>query len=415
MHRQLIYGLFCSLALSACGGGEAPAPEAPKAPAAPEKPALKTDKGVDATAKKIKIGTLNDESGPAAVIGKPYAQGKRILAQAVNGGDLKILPDGWTVELVERDHGYNPQKSLQAFKEIEDQVLFFATSFGTPNTIPLFPMLESKNVVAYPASLSSTMANNKSTPPLGPSYVLEAKRGMEWIVSENTDKAAIKAAVVYQNDDYGKDGLAGWKAAAEAHGVTIVSEQAVSPGQKDFTAVVSALKEAGASHVLLTVLPSATGPILGTSAKLKFMPQWLGSTPAWIDAFYKALPAAVCTNYYQLSGTPFWGEDLPGMKEFEASVAKYAPDQSPDFYVLVSYIQGLSELEVASNAISNGDISRAGYMKALSSVDGWNAGGLIQPISLKSFPYETGKSVRVLKPDFENRSWTVVSDYAEVK
>jgi ABC-type branched-subunit amino acid transport system substrate-binding protein len=237
---------------------------------------------------------------------------------------------------------------------------------------------------------------------------------MDWVVASSQDKATIKAGVVYQKDDYGKDGLAGWKEAAKKYGVTIVSEQSVAPGQKDMTAAVNALKEAGATHVLLTVLPSATGPILGTAAKMKYMPTWVGNTPAWIDVFFspKVIPSVVFGNYYQMSGLPFWGEDLPGMKEFEASFAKYGGESRKDQYILISYIQGMATLEVASQAIQKGDISREGYAKALSVVDNWNANGLIQPLNFKSFPYATGTQTRVLKPDFEKGSWTVTADYA---
>ena len=48
--------------------------------------ALKTGKGIALKTKTIKIGTLNDESGPAAVIGKPYPHGKRILAKDIKAG-----------------------------------------------------------------------------------------------------------------------------------------------------------------------------------------------------------------------------------------------------------------------------------------------------------------------------------------
>ena len=124
---------------------------------------LKAGRGVDTKTKTIKIGTLNDESGRAAVIGKPYALGKRILAKAVNAGEVKILPEGWKIELIEKDHGYNPQKAVQALKEMQDDVLVIATSFGTPTTLPLVPHLESAELIAFPASLSSLMAANKQT------------------------------------------------------------------------------------------------------------------------------------------------------------------------------------------------------------------------------------------------------------
>jgi ABC-type branched-subunit amino acid transport system substrate-binding protein len=410
-NTRRIGAILSLVTLFACGGEEPASPASPGAAA----PGLKTDKGVDLKKKVIRIGALNDESGPAAVIGKPYAAGKRLLAAQINAGGSGLLPDGWTVKLIERDHGYNPQKSTQAFKEISDKVLFIGTSFGTPNTLPLRPLLEAGNVVAFPASLSSAMAKHKHTPPLGPSYIVEAKRAMDWVVATSADKSTIKAGIVYQKDDYGKDGHAGWMAAAKAHGVTVVAEQTVAPGQKDFTAVITGLKDAGADVVMLTTLPSATGPILGTAAQLGYTPKWVANTPAWIDMFFKpkVIPSAVFANYYQMNGMPFWGEKVPGMDDFLAAWEAHGGELgSPDFYILLSYIQGLVQIEAAKKAIAAGDITRAGYFRQLRTIDNWTAGGMIQPLSLTAFPYEVGTRARVLKPNFETKTWTVAAGYA---
>lgn len=378
---------------------------------------VKTDRGVDAAKKVVKIGILNDESGPAASIGKPYAAGKRLLARRVNAGNSGVLPDGWTIELVEKDHRYNPQQSVQHYNAIKNDVLFIGTSFGTPNTLPLVAMLKRDTMVAFPASLSSEMAKNENTPPLGPSYKVEAMRAMDWVIENAGGADKVKAAIVYQKDDYGKDGLDGWKAAAQKHEVEIVSEQTVAPGQKDVTAVVSALKSAGATHVLLTVLPTGTGPVLGTAAKLDYKPVWVGNTPSWIDAFFSAevIPHAVFANYHLVTGFTYWGEEVGGMKEFVALWDKHGKDLgvNKDWYVLLSYLQGLTELEALKRAIEARDVTRAGYMKAMRSIEGFTAGGLAQPISLKEVPYVTSTKTRVLEPDFEKGSWTEVAPYAD--
>jgi ABC-type branched-subunit amino acid transport system substrate-binding protein len=409
--------LGCTLGLIIGCQTEAPAPEATKAEA-PAK-AQAAVRGVDAVNKVIRIGALNDESGPAAVIGKPFAAGKRILAAQVNAGGTNILPAGWKIELVEKDHGYNPGKSEAAYKEIKDQVLFIGTSFGTPNTLPLRPYLQQDNMVAFPASLSSAMAGFEHTPPAGAAYTLEAMRAMDWIVESAGGADKVKVGIIYDQTDYGKDGYAGLKAAAEHYKTAIAAEQTIAPGQKDFTAVIGALKKAGATHVLLTVLASSTGPILGTSAKMGYMPTWVGQTPSWIDPFFAhpQLPAQIFAKFVWLSGMPFWGEPVPGMDNFLAAYEKYGKPMKarPDFYTMMSYIQGRLALEAANQALlaEGGALNPDTYMTALRNIDGWNAGGMIKPISLKAFPYVTATQVRILKPDFEKKSWSVVADYAE--
>lgn len=396
--------------------GKAPKSGASAASTAPAKPAIKTDKGVDLAKKTIRIGALNDESGPAAAIGKPYALGKRILAAQVNAGGSGILPDGWKVELIEKDHGYNPGKSQQSYTALKDDILFIATSFGTPPTLPLRPFLEKDGVVAFPASLSSDMAANKFTPPVGAFYRFEAERAVDWVASTAADKAAVKFAILHDQSDYGKDGLEGFKAGMQKQGMTIAAERAIKPGQKDFTAEVTALKEAGATHVLLTVLPSSTGPVLGTAAAMQFGPQWIGNTPSWVDVFFAhpKLPAPVFANFHWVTGLPYWGEKVGGMDKFLKAFETHgkALNARPDFYVLVSYVQGLAALEAAKRAIEAKDITRAGYLKALGTIKGWTGGGLFQGIDLSQTPYLTSDKTRILKPDFEKKTWTEVAPYA---
>lgn len=371
--------------------------------------------GVDLEKKIVRIGALNGESGPAAVIGKPYAVGKRMLAKQINAGNSGLLPEGWTIELVERDHGYNPQRSVQLFNEIRDDVLFIGTSFGTPPTLPLRPMLERNKIVAFPASLSSKMAEFAWTPPVAPSYVVEAQRAMDWVVKTTGGTDKFKAGVIYQQDDYGKDGYDGWKQAAEHYGIEVVAEETYAPGQADFTAAVNALKKAGATHVLMATLPSATGPILGTAAQLDYSPVWIGNTPAWIDRFFDpdVIPTKVFENYFMVTSLPYWGEPSNFMKGFLELYEKYGRDQSPpDSYILMSYLQGRVAVEALRLAISRNDLSREGYLKALQTLKNYNVDGAVAyDFSLDSVPYVVGVETRILKPDFDRKLWTPVAPF----
>jgi ABC-type branched-subunit amino acid transport system substrate-binding protein len=415
MKRSLVALLFVSaLFTPGCGKKkEKPAPQAGTESTAQPEAALV---GVDMKNKVVSVGMLNDESGPGAAIGKPFASGKRLLVQRINAGQSGLLPEGWTIKLIEKDHGYNPQQSVQQYNAIKNDVLFIGTSFGTPNTLPLRPSLERDGIVAFPASLSSQMAENEHTPPTAPSYAIEAMRAMDWVVEQAGDAARVKAAIVYQEDDYGKDGLEGWKKAAAHHGVSIVAETAVAPGQKDVTAVISTLKNAGATHVLLTVLPSSTGPILGTARQLTYAPVWIGNTPAWLDRFFSrdVIPPDVFGSFYWVTGLPYWGEDLPGMDGFMAAWNQHGKDMGePDSYILMSYLAGLIQTEALRRAIESGDLSRAGYKRALRSIKDWNAGGLLQPLDLSAVPYMVGTRTRVLQPVMDQRQWKTVAEYAE--
>ena len=408
--------------LVACGGSGQEAGNAPPDQRPPSAAKIRTGQGFNLEKKTIRVGALNDESGPAATIGKPYAVGKRMVAQRVSAGGTGWLPDGWTIELIERDHGYDPKKAVEAYEQIKDDVALIVTSFGTPNTMPLWPKLKRDNLIALPASYSSEMAKHPSTPPPGPSYMLEAMRAMDFVVAQadttGSDRSAIKAAIVYQQDDYGADGLRGWKEAASYHGVDVVSEQTVKAGQRNFATVVAGLSKAGATHVMLTVLPSASAPILSIAAQRQYRPMWLGQSPSWVDRFFdpEIIPAAVFDTFILAFSMPFWGEDLPGMKEFLEAYERYGRAESnPDNYILSSYLQGLTAVEILRRAIKAGDVTRTGIRKARDSIRNWRPGGMGQPINLGSVPYVTATRVRMLAPDFVGNTWNVVGDYMEPK
>jgi ABC-type branched-subunit amino acid transport system substrate-binding protein len=364
-------------------------------------------------AKVVRVGIINDLSGPAAAIGRPIQLGYEILYNQINAGGSGLLPEGWTVEWLTRDHGYNPQQAVQLYNEISEDVLFLGMTFGTPTTLPLHPMLDRDRMLAFPVSLSSRTGTNQYTPPPTATYRTEAMRAVDWAVEQAG--ASVKIGIVYQQDDYGEDAVEGLEVEAEFHGVEIVSRQAIAPGQGDFTAVVSALQSAGAEYVMLGILPSATGPLLGTAAQLGYQPMWLGNGPAWLDAFFnpEVIPAAVFENYRGVTSPPIWGEDVPGMPAFlEAYEAYGASEMEPDWYITMGYIFASLGIEVFRRAVESGDVTRDGLMNALHSIDGWDVNGLYQPISLTSAPYDAGRLVRVLRPLMSERTWEVVSDLA---
>lgn len=376
---------------------------------------FRTGRGVDAANRVVHVGALVDLSGPASSVGRPFMLGQRIYVERVNSGEHGLLPEGWRIELVERDHGYNPQRSVQSYNELRDEVLYLAMSFGTPTTLPIRPLLERDRTVAFPASLSSPMTENRYTPMAWATYRLEAMRALDFAVERAGSPDAVRAAIVYQQDDFGQDGLEGWREAAKVHGVEIVSEQAISPGQGDFTATVSTLRSRNANFVMISSLPSATTGLAGTARTLGYEPVWLGNTPSWGEELFDSavIPADALANYYLATSFPYWGEDVPGMAEFLADFERYGNGAKRDFYIMLAYIATATGIEATRIAIDSGDVTPDGYLAALASIKDWNVHGMLrESVALGEVPYQTATSVRVLQPAFAEQTWTVASDYA---
>lgn len=365
----------------------------------------------------LTVGAIDDPTGPAAIYGLPYQLGKRILVEQINAGEVDILPDGWTVELIERENSYNAQQSVQAFNDIVGDVLYFATSFGAPPTIPLIPLAEQHEVVLHPGTISSVLAANPYFPTIGTPYHLESERAVDWIADSSEGKE-VRLGILYQLDDYGEDSLAGVREAAKRNGIEIVVEQGIEStgAAADTSAAVLALKRENATHVHFSVggvLPQT----LVNAQQLDYKPvAWSGDTASWNDAFLNPdlVPQNLLENHHVVTGLKTWGEPSEGMDMLQEGFDKYAPkDANPHWMTLMSYSQGLLGFEAFARALEAGDVTRAGYLEALQSIDDFDGYGIMADnVDMTTVPYVTQTTSRVLSPGADVTSWDVVAELA---
>jgi ABC-type branched-subunit amino acid transport system substrate-binding protein len=252
---------------------KAPAPAPAQAPA-PEPEADATKTGI--TKDTIKVGAWSPQTGPAALWGS-VARGTQAYFEMINqeGGI-----HGRKLELLIRDDAYAPPRTKAAVMELAEKegVFAFVAGVGTGTGMAVKDYLHNKKVpVIGLASGSSKWAN----PPtrylfsLYPTYETEGKALVRYLLDEAKKE---KIALLYQNDDYGKEGLAGAKAELEKRGKKLLAEISVEMTDQDLSSHVLKLKEAKPDAVILFVLPKHAAITLGTAAKLKFQPAWATSS-----------------------------------------------------------------------------------------------------------------------------------------
>src|SRR5260221_3404285 len=178
-----------------------------------------------ATDTEIKIGNIMPYSGPASaygVIGKTeQAYFNKINAE---GGI-----NGRKINFVSYDDGYSPPKTVeQARKLVEsDEVLFIFNPLGTPPNTAIQKYMNSKKVPQLFVATGATKWNDPKDFPwtMGwqPNYQSESRIYAKYILKNKPDA---KIAVLYQNDDYGKDYVKGLKdgLGAKAASMIIVEE-----------------------------------------------------------------------------------------------------------------------------------------------------------------------------------------------
>ncbi|HCI82580.1 MAG TPA: hypothetical protein DHW02_23130, partial [Ktedonobacter sp.] len=194
---------------------------------------IKAGPGVDTTNKTITLGILSPYSGPVAdPIGIPLANGVKAYFDHINdNGGI----DGYKVKFSEQDTQYNPQLEVQKYNQIHNQVLMIADSLGTPTTFAIKDQATADHMLVSAATLSSALAREKYLILVGTPYRLQVENAFDYIVNKLSVKNP-STGIIYQDDEYGQDGLTGYKEAKSAYNLHDVAQVTYAATDTDFTA-----------------------------------------------------------------------------------------------------------------------------------------------------------------------------------
>jgi ABC-type branched-subunit amino acid transport system substrate-binding protein len=375
------------LAVSACGTGNSTSTSSGDGGKAAK---LQTGPGVDVATKTISIGDINALTGPAAALGNPVAAGHKAFFDGLNArGGI----DGWKVKLTVKDSGYKPQEHVQVYNQLQQSVAIL-NSFGSPTTKAIQPQVDQHRIVTFPASFDSLWGADAVMAPVGAPYSVDIANVLDYYTESGAKKP--KIGIIYQNDEYGADGLRGFKAAKSALGFTDAGQQSFNAGDTSFTAQVQKLKSAGADAVVVTALPSATGPIVGTAATLGFKPQWILQGPSFLEQLITkdgnvdspptpvapALKGALVTSF----AAPWGDEQTPGMKQLVADHDQYSAKLPPSVYFTWAYAQGEVQAAILRKAIQSSNLTREGILTAKQNLGTVELGGIAPNVSYAPQP-----------------------------
>src|SRR3970040_3157709 len=200
---------------------------------------------VGVTATEIKIGNTNPYSGPASAYGT--------IGKAIGAYFDKVNAEGGIngrkIKYITYDDGYSPPKAVeQARKLVEsDEVLLVFQSLGTPSNSAIHKYMNAKKVPQLFVATGATKWNDPKAFPwtMGwqPNYQTEAKIYAQHILKT---KPNARIAVLYQNDDYGKDYLKGFKDGLGAKAGMIVKEGSYEVTDPPVDSQIGQLQSSGA-------------------------------------------------------------------------------------------------------------------------------------------------------------------------
>lgn len=335
-----------------------------------EKPKVKKyDPGVTDT--EIKIGNIMPYSGPASAygtIGKSEAAYFKMINE--QGGI-----NGRKINFVSVDDGYSPPKTVEMARKLveQDQVLLIFQSLGTPPNSAIHKYMNEKKVpqlfVATGATKWDDPTNFPWTMGWQPNYQTEATIYAKHIL-KNSPNA--KIAVLYQNDDYGKDYLKGFKDGLGDKVSMIVKEVSYETSDPTVDSQIVQLQGSGADVFFNITTPKFAAQAIRKAFDIGWKPvQYLNNVSASIGsvltpAGLEKSVGLISTQYLKDPLDQAWKEDQ-GMKDWYAFMAKYYPEGNlKDASNVYGYTAAQGLVQVLKQA--GDDLTRANVMKQAASL-----------------------------------------------
>ena len=235
---------------------------------------------------EILLGTLQDLSGPIAILGKQARQGMMLrLEEANEQGGIH----GRKLKLLVEDMAYDPKKAVIATQKLLNQERIFAMvgTLGTAPNMATIPLLIEKNTLSFmPLSSSSEMSQplHRLKYASGAPYVDTFATALPIFVKEKQSK---RPCMLYQDDDYGMDILRGSEIGLKSIGMAFTEKTSYKRGATDFSSQVSRLKSASCDLVVLATVVRETIGSINEARKIGFDPVFLISAGSYNDTIHK--------------------------------------------------------------------------------------------------------------------------------
>ena len=357
------------------------------------------------TATEIKIGHTNPYSGPASAYGVLGKLEQAYFNKMVNeqGGVANHK-----IDFISYDDGYSPPKAVEQVRKLveEDKVAFTFNTLGTPSNSAIQHYMNQKKVPQlFVATGADKWGNYKQFPwTIGwqPSYRTEAQIYTKYMLQQ---KPNLKLAILYQNDDFGKDYPAGVKDVLGDKFDKTVTTATYEVTDPTVDSQITSLQASGADVLLVAATPKFAAQAIRKVHDLNWKPMFFMTNVA-ISVGAVITPAGpenaigmISAAYLKDPTDPSFKDDA-GMQEWRAFMNKYLPgaDQTDGGYI-AAYAVSDTMLKVLKQC--NGDFSRENIMKQVTNLHDVSNPLLLPGIKINTSPtnYHPIKAMQLEKWD----------------
>jgi branched-chain amino acid transport system substrate-binding protein len=364
---------------------------------------------VGVTKDEIKIGHTIAYSGNASaygVIGRSHtAFFKRVNDQ---GGVA-----GRKINFISYDDAYSPPKTVEQVRRLveQDQVACLFNTLGTPTNSAIHKYVNQKKVPhLFVATGAEKWADPKDFPwTIGwqPSYQVEAKIYAKYILQQKPNP---KIAVMYQNDDFGKDYVVGLKAQLGAdYNKYVVKETSYESTDATIDSQAVAMKDSGADVLVAAPIPKFAAQLIRKTYDLNWKPLFVMSNVA-ISVGATMTPAGpekaigmISSLYLKDQTDPAYTND-PGMNEWRQFMKDYIPNGDlTDGGYIAAYGSAQTMLQTLKQC--GDDFSRENIMRQATNIKDLVCATLINGITVNDSPTDYHPVSQLQLAKWDGKTW----------
>lgn len=344
---------------------------------------------VGVTATEIKIGNFMPYSGPASaygVIGRGDAAYFKMINEQGGVG-------GRQINFISYDDGYSPPRAVEQTRRLveQDQVALLFHTLGTPSNSAIVRYANQRRVPhLFLATGADKWGNYQDTPwTIGwqPSYRTEAQIYAKYMLEQRPNA---KIALLYQNDDFGKDYLSGLKDVLGARFDQKVTTATYEVTDPTVDSQIVSLRASGAEVLVTAATPKFAAQTIRKVHDIGWQPlHFLSNVSISIAAVMRPAGAergiGILTSAYQKDITDAtWSED-PGMRGWREFMRKYLPDADmADSGYATAYNVTFTMTQVLRQC--DGDFSRESIMRQVANLRDLEVPLLLPGIRLNTSP-----------------------------
>jgi len=362
---------------------------------------------------EIKLGSSAPLSGPASGFS---ASGKAVAAYFQYVNDKGGI-NGRKVDFTLLDNAYNPPKAVEATRRLVEDIGVLA-EVATVGTVPSAAVQKYLNGAKVPQLFISAGGRRFNDPknfpwtiPLFPGFETEGAIIAKYVLATKPDA---KIALLYQNDDYGKDYMKGFREKLGAKASQIIAEQSYELASPNIDSQILLLKSSGADVLIDQSSPKFAAQAIRRMKEIGWTPlHILGGATSSVEATLK--PAGlensvglISTYFLKQAADPDQQSD-PEVIQFRAFLEKYLPGVEPsEAAALAGYLDGQAIELVLRKCGDN--LTRENLIKQASTLKGARVPMLLPGITFGTSPddYTPFPILRTVR--FNGQKWVVFGD-----